>query len=112
MIFLDTKMTAWRKKFMNSEESLRVFGWVFAIISVLALKTQSHVTYDAEGLLVLFAWMMLIKSIALAWFPGKYIATIVRSKEKIMKTSAGQMGMGILSVVFAAFFTYLGVILI
>lgn len=112
MIFLDKKAIAWRKRLSNSEDSLRVFGWVFGAVSVLVLKTQWNVTADADGILVVMAWLTLVKSVVLAWFPAWYIDSILPIKEQMTATATSQMFFGFVGVILAAFFTYLGVVLI
>ena len=112
MLFLDKKAGVWRKRLMNSEDGMRVVGWVFAAIAVLALKTQYRLSADAEGFLVVVAWLMLVKSVIIAWFPGWYIGTFVKMKEDMTSTATAQMFFGFLMVAVAAFFTYLGVVLI
>lgn len=112
LVFSDKRMTAWRRKMQKDETFLRMTGTVFAVISVLVLKTQSTFTPDADGVLVVIAWIILVKALFMAWWPDQYSQMRIKFEESWMRTKQSHMMLGILMLLAGAFFTYLGLILI
>ncbi len=111
LIFGDKETISWRKKLLKDETSMRFLGTVFAVLCVLALKRQWHITWDAEGLLVVVAWVGLAKSLLLAWWPDQITTMKGSIEERMLATPTMQTVSGLAMVFFGALFTYLGLVL-
>lgn len=111
MVFLDEKFLAWRKKIVRDENTLRLAALAVIAVAVTTLRRQWDVSADGEGLIVLLAWIVLIKGALMALFP----AAVGRTKEKMEKmllgTQAMQMFVGFVMVLLGALFTYMGLLL-
>jgi heme/copper-type cytochrome/quinol oxidase subunit 2 len=111
LVFGDEKHVAWRKKMMNDDNMLRVFGAVFLALSVSVLKYQYRVTPDGEGLMVALAWVTFVKSAIISLCPGHYSAFATHWMDMVYDNSHLQAFLGFMMVLFGALFTYLGLML-
>ncbi len=112
LIFGDKDLVSWRKKLLKDETSMRFLGTTFAVLAVLALKRQWQVTWDADGLIVVLAWVTLAKGLLLAWWPDQITTMKGSFEERMFATQGMQTFSGLLMVAVGAIFTYLGLILL
>ena len=112
LVFSDKQVTAWRKKVMKDETALRYMGLFWSVLAVLVLKTQPHFTPDADGLLVVVAWIILVKGLFTAWWPDQYSEMRLNLEKTWLKTHESHMTLGVIMIGVGAFFTYLGLILV
>lgn len=111
LVFSDDKFIAWMKKFTKDENMLRLTAVVIISIAVTTLRRQSMLTFDGEGLIVLLAWIVLLKGLVFAWWPGRLIR-MTDSMTKMLFSSQGLLAfVGFVMVLLGALFTYLGVLL-
>lgn len=68
----------WLLRIMDEEALMRIAGTVFLTISVLALSQGAALSMDLRGLIRLAAWMGVLKSLSLTWWPARY-AGLTRS---------------------------------
>ena len=112
LVFGDKDVVAWRKKLIKDEYMLRFLGVIFAILAVLVLKKQWNITWDADGLVVLLAWLTLAKAFLMAWWPDQVAVMRGPWEDKMLSTQTMQMVSGLLMVLAGCFMTYLGLVMI
>jgi hypothetical protein len=112
LVFSEKRVTTWRKRMMKDETVLRYMGVLWAVLAVLALKHQSSLTPDADGLIVLIAWIILVKALFISWWPEQYSQLRMNFEQKWFRTHESHMTLGVVMLALGAFFTYLGLILI
>ncbi|HRH93324.1 MAG TPA: hypothetical protein PKV72_02205 [Candidatus Peribacteria bacterium] len=112
LIFGDKDLVAWKKKLSKDETSLRFAGVTFAVLAVLVLKKQWQFTMDADGLIVVAAWITLAKALLLAWWPDQIVAVKGGLEDRLLSTPGMQTLTGVVLVFGGALFTYLGLVLI
>ncbi len=111
LVFSDIDYALWRKKIMNDGNLVRIIGMAFAMIAALTLRRQWQVTSDAEGLVVFFAWITFLKSLAMAWWPARYERFHQMLEDRYLEIPAVNVFLGFLMVLLGALFTYFGVLL-
>lgn len=112
LIFSDDKHIAWRRKFLKDDNVLRLIAVVVISVAVTTLRRQHAVTPDAEGAMVLIAWIVLIKGLVMAWWPATFGRYREMMEQSLLDTEGMQIFTGFLMVVLGAFFTYLGIVLV
>lgn len=111
LVFSDEKHLAWRRKFLKDENMLRLVAVVVISVAVTTLKRQWQYTPDAEGAIVIVAWIVLLKGLFMAWWPATFAQYREKMEDYLLDTQAMQMFVGFVMVLLGAFFTYLGLIL-
>ncbi len=107
LIFSEKKTVSWLKKWMKDDISLRLIGALIAILAILLLKMKWTLSWDAEGLVILLAWLTLIKGIFLTWWPDIPAKTALS-----FLTPATALLAGFALIVWGALLTFLGFVLI
>ena len=69
MLVSPAKTVAYLKKVIEDDTSLRTWGGIYVIVSVLVLKEGVEIGTDASGLFRLLAWSMFINGLVIAWSP-------------------------------------------
>lgn len=69
MLVSPAKTVAYLKKVIEDDTSLRTWGGIYVVVSVLVLKEGVEIGTDASGLFRLLAWAMFIKGLVIAWSP-------------------------------------------
>ncbi len=110
MLFAEREAVAWRKKLLKDDVSLRLLGGAAVVVCALALKTKWFVTQDAEGIVVVLAWLGLLKGLLITWWPAHF-AQMVQWEEKQFDGPFWQMLFGLAAIMVGAFLTYLGLVL-
>lgn len=111
LVFSDQKYLAWKKKFLKDENSLRLFGVVIIAVAVTTLRRQWQLSPDAEGAIVVIAWLVLAKGLFAAWWPQTFGAVAQRIDNQLLGSTGSQMFTGFVAVLAGALFTYLGLVL-
>ncbi len=111
MVFCDEHHLTWRKKILQDSNLMRIAGMAFAMIAAVTLKRQWVISQDGEGFVVAFAWIVLLKSLFIAWWPGTYARFRDHWEQFLFDTPAMQVFLGFVMVLVAALFTYLGILL-
>lgn len=111
LVFTDEAHMEWRRKMLKDENFLRIVGTAFIAIAATTLKYNWRITVDAEGIIILVAWLTLLKGLFVAWWPRKYSALRLKLEDRLFGTSGMQTFMGFLMVLFGALFTYFGLVL-
>lgn len=111
LVFCNLEYAEWRKKIMNDTNTVRIIGMAFAMIAVTTLRGQWRISGDGEGLIVAFAWIVLAKSLAMAWWPGHYEKFHQMIEGRFMDIPAVSVFLGAVMVLLGAFFTYFGILL-
>ncbi len=107
LIFSEKKAVAWIKKWCKDAVTIRAAGAILTVLSLLVLKMNWRLMWDAEGLIVFLAWLTLVKGVFLAWWPD------VPSKILMNFLSpATAMLLGFALLVWGALLTFLGFILV
>lgn len=107
LVFSEKKAVAWMKKWMKNDDSLRVVGAIMVFVTVLLLMHTWRLTWDAEGLVVLLAWLTLVKGLFFVWAPE------IPSKLSLsFLTPATALLAGFALLVWGALLTFLGYILV
>ena len=105
MLLTEKKASAWFKKLLKGNEHLvSVIGGALVLISAATLQRQSDITMDAEGLVVLMAWLTLLKGLYLAWQPAAY----AKMAMGVLTNHSLELLWGFFGIVWGALFTYLG----
>ncbi len=112
MLFAEKRSLAWRKKFLKNDALLRVIGGAFVVMAVLVLKIQWYITQDADGIIVLLAWMSLFKCLLLVWWTDQYAQFALRMEARMESVPALHLFCGLIKVALGAFLTYLGWIMV
>ncbi len=110
-VFSDKHYTEWCKKVLKDPNTLRVVGMVGVMIAALTLKRQWHIRYDAEGFIVLVAWLTFVKCLFAAWWPVTFSRAQEWKRKTMYATPASQAFMGFVMVLLGALFTYIGILL-
>lgn len=108
---MDAKHAAWRKKLVRDEYLLRLIGVVLAVVCIATLNRQWEISPDGEGLVVAIVWITLIKAAILAWFPSWETKLKTWAEDTFLSTEGMQVFVGLVVILIAAFFTYLGLVL-
>lgn len=111
LVFCDLEYAEWRKKVMKDGNLVRIIGMAFAMIAVTTLRQQWSISGDGEGFVVAFAWIVFLKSLAMAWWPGHYERFHQALEERYMDIPAVSVFLGFLMVLLGALFTYFGILL-
>lgn len=111
LVFLDSKHTTWRKKLVRDEFTLRLIGIAVAALCITTLKLQWEVSPDGEGFVVAIVWIGLLKGALLAWFPSWVTKIEVWIEDTLLGSEGAQIFTGLITILIAAFFTYLGLVL-
>ena len=111
LVFSDSSHLEWRRKLLKDENMLRVLGTAFIAISVTTLRWNWRLTPDAEGFIVVVAWLTFLKALFMAWWPKifSHVGTVI--EEKIFSSQVTLAFVGFVMVLMGALFTYLGLIL-
>ena len=111
LVFLSQKYLVWQRKMLKDENAMRLVGTAFAMIGALTLRRQWQDGADGEGFVILVAWIVLLKSVFLAWWPSKFSALRERCEDRLTDVPALQVFVGCMMVLLGALFTYLGLLL-
>ena len=111
LVFCDENYAVWRKKILKDGNMVRIIGMAFTMIAAVTLRQQWKVTYDGEGLVVLFAWVTLLKSIFMAWWPKYYEGFRSYVEDEYLAIPAVSVIAGFLMVLLGAIFLYFGILL-
>ncbi len=103
----DQAVIGWMKKLLKDAFHLRLFGGLFALVAAATLRVQWQVTWDGEGLVVLLAWITLLKCVFVAWWPEKYGKWKLSLWQGTFGGAAGEALAGLIVVAVGAFLTYL-----
>lgn len=108
MLLTEKKASAWFKKFLKSNEQLiSILGGAIFLVAAVTLRRQWELTFDAEGLVVLMAWLTAVKGLYLAWQPMQYSKMAVG----VLSNHSLELLWGFFAIVWGALFTYLGFVL-
>ncbi|HCI04255.1 MAG: hypothetical protein QF755_02115 [Candidatus Peribacteraceae bacterium] len=69
MLVSPDKTVAFLKKVIEDDTSLRTWGGIYVVVSILVLKEGIEIGTDASGLFTLLAWAMFVKGLVIAWSP-------------------------------------------
>ncbi len=111
LVFLDEQHIAWRRKFLKDENTLRLISVAVISIAITTLRRQYHFSPDAEGLVVIIAWITLFKGFFMALWPSNFNTFRTKIEDALFDIQAMQMFTGIVMVLLGALFTYLGLVL-
>jgi len=111
MVMGDDKHLQWRSKLLKDVNSIRMLSLLLLAIAVTALKRQSDITADGEGLMVAFVWLALLEGAVMAIFPAWYVRLKSQTSDRMMSSDGATMFFGVVAILFGAFFTYMGVVL-
>lgn len=106
LLFHERETMEWMKKLLKDDPLLRVIGAVVTIMCLGVLLRHWRITADAEGLIVLIAWLGLIKGLYLVWGAPEY--------SRIMHnflTARHPALLGMLGIICGALFTYLAFVI-
>jgi hypothetical protein len=110
-IFADDAYLNWCRKSAKDENVLRILGATFLALSVTTLKYQWRVTADGEGIIIVVAWVVLLKGIFMAWWPRRFMKVRARWENVINRNPQLQSFAGFVMVLLGALFTYFGLVL-
>ncbi|MSR67836.1 hypothetical protein EXS65_03380 [Candidatus Peribacteria bacterium] len=111
LVFCDERYALWRRKIMKDSNLVRIIGMAFAMIAVTTLRRNFALSFDIRGFVVVFAWLLFFKSIAMAWWPEAYEKWHRAFEKKFLHREASQIIAGISLVLLGAWFSYLGILL-
>lgn len=111
-LFSEKSAIAWRRKLSKDGILVRLCGAVFVMLAALTLKTQYLLTPDAEGLVILFAWLTFIKALLLVWWPELVTSWKTRFDNAILAHPTLHVGVALVMIFLGALFTYLGIVLV
>ncbi len=111
LVFSDESFAAWCKKLIKDLNVLRMCGAVLAVIAVTTLRYQWRVTPDGSGVIVLIAWVTLVKGILIAWWPKMFSRLRARVVAYFFGNQSVQAFVGFVMVLVGALFTYLGFVI-
>jgi hypothetical protein len=111
LVFSDESFVQWCKKLIKDLNVLRMWGAVLAAIAVTTLRYQWRVTPDGSGIIVLIAWVTLVKGILIAWWPKIFSRLRARVVEYFFGSQPVQAFTGFVMVLVGALFTYLGFVI-
>lgn len=112
LIFTEFEAVAFRRRFLKDEMALRIVGALLIILAVTTLRRQWKITDDLEGLMVFVVWLTFLKGIITAWWP-KQCATLTTSiLDGKFHAPVWQVSLGVIMVLLAAGFTWLGIMLV
>jgi hypothetical protein len=107
LLLAEKETLAWLKKYLKDDIACRFTGSILVVVSALLLRHQWYLTPDAEGLVVLIAWLSLLKGLAMTWWMKGFNSFAMG----FLTPSMGLIG-GLCAVVWGALLTYLGLVLI
>lgn len=93
-----------KKVFKSDEPFISLIGVITFLICAATLRRQWDLTPDAEGLVVLMAWVGLFKGLFFAWQPKEASRIVLH----VLTKHANDLLYGFFSIVWGALFTYLG----
>ncbi len=111
LVFLDEQHMAWRRKFLKDENMLRLIAVGVLSIAITTLRRQYQISSDAEGAIVLIAWIVLLKGIFMALLPATFGAYRAKMEGALLSSEAMQVFAGFVMVLLGALFTYVGFML-
>lgn len=111
LVFTDEKHLAWRRAFVKDENILRFIAVAVISVAVTTLRYQHTVSWDGEGILVLFVWLTLLKGLFMAWWPAVFGSVAAAMEERFLGNQVLQMFVGFIMVLLGALFTYFGFII-
>ncbi len=104
LIVAPDKTMAWMKRTLDQDALLRSMGAVFLIMGFFVLKDNYSIGKDVAGLIRLVAWITVVKSFMLVWFPN-YVRTM---HERWSAVPAMRFLWGFLAVLVGVLFMYAG----
>lgn len=111
LVFCDENYAAWRRKILKDGNMVRIIGMAFVMIAAVTLRRQWRMSGDGEGLVVLFAWIILFKSLFMAWWPKYYEGLRSYVEDEYLAIPAVSVIAGFLMVLLGAIFLYFGILL-
>ena len=111
LVFLSEKYLRWQRKILKDENAMRLIGTGLAMISSVTLRRQWRIGLDGEGFVIFVAWIVLLKSLFLAWWPSRFATLRERLEDRLTDIPALQVFVGCMMVLLGALFTYFGVVL-
>ena len=112
LIFCNDKHLQWRRKFFQDENMIRAGGAILTAVVVTVVRRQWLVTPDAEGAMVLLAWVLLLAGLFAAWWPDRFISLRTRWEALLFDYRGVQVVVGFVLIILAAGFISLGLILV
>ena len=112
LIFSEFEAVAFRRRFLKDEMALRIVGALLVSLAVTTLRRQWAITEDVEGLMVFIAWLTRIKGVFTAWWPKQCAALTTATLDGKLHAPVWQVSLGVIMVLFAAAFTWLGMLLV
>ncbi len=91
---------------------LRLIAVTVISVAVTTLRREHSISPDGEGVVVLIAWIVLLKGLFMAWWPARFGAYREKIEGVLLDSAAMQMFVGFLMVILGALFTYMGFVLV
>ncbi len=111
LVFHDERFAAWRKKILKDGNMVRIIGMAFVMIAAVTLRRQWQISRDGEGVVVATAWIVLLKSLFMAWWPKYYDGFRAYFEDEFLAIPAVSVFAGCVMVLLGALFLYLGILL-
>lgn len=111
LIFCNEKHLQWRRKFFQDENMVRAAGAVLTALVVTVVRRQWQVTPDAEGIMILWAWILLFVGLFGAWWPHRFIKVRAHWEDILFDYRGVQVIVGFVLIILAAGFTSMGLLL-
>ena len=107
LLFYSRSMMKWLDRMMKEDVTMRMVGGLMVILGGLTLIDDYRIGTDVEGLVRLVAWLIFLKGILWAWWPG----AAMELKRKWAKSEALLTLGGILAVAIGIAMMYAGMLL-
>ncbi len=111
LVFSDQKHLAWRRECLKDENMIRLMAVALISIAVTTLRYQHKISWDGEGIIVFFAWAMLLKGFFMAWWPARFGEVREQVEGYFLGSQGMQMFTGFVMVLLGALFTYFGLVI-
>jgi hypothetical protein len=111
LVFADSRHLEWREKILKDENALRIVGTILIALAVTTLRYHYRITPDGEGIVIVVAWISLVKGLFMAWWPRHFMRVIARFEGFLFDSSTMQVFTGCVMVLLGALFTFLGLVL-